>query len=710
MYNDDDFRDEEEVSSSNGNLLLDFYNANKKLVWILIGVIAFVLILSLVSGGCSNNSGETPSTPITMQITDQSKNLSLDNTYKLIASVPGVPTAAQSLSWTSSDPGVATVDNTGLVRGVDYGTATITASYTHTDGETYSASCVVTVSQGDPNTTINKVEFQEGEIMISSGDEYILPVVFTPSNGYLTDIEYSVDDTSVVSVDNTGKIKALRQGQTKVRFTANNNQFTDEIVVNVLTEKITPQVIINPTSIEFLEKLVKMEVGEISNLEYSFAPENAMISNLIWNSSNQDVVTINNGVATALKVGSAEITVRSLTGKSSIMTIEVIDATVPVESISVIGIENNTLSLSPGSTHAITANIIPADATNKNVTYSSSDPSVASVDSLGSVIAHRTGSATITLTTVDGNKTASFTVVVSDNSSGGSQGGSSSGGSSSGGGSSSTDSKDVSLKSNNGSIYSTYTKAVEGGKKDAPTIVTVIYGTNVTDVKWCTNKYGESECDPTKGTSVADGKTFEINADGVTVINYVSYIGSEISTKYTRYVYLNGTTGNDACYKESGSGGSYVWGDYSGQSGYTLDTTATKREDCLAKNNPQVDDSKISAKWTFKDRYFVLGRGDVNEGDIAITNYSSKKITNVYYSIGSTPNTSSATTAYSNSWCGGGGYTGYQGNSHVINYSSPKTSATVHFCAWTDQIVSVIVKYEDGTTSNTATVTITEEE
>ena len=80
-------------------------------------------------------------------------------------------------------------------------------------------------------------------------------------------------------------------------------------------------------------------------------------------------------------------------------------------SVSGVTLDKTTLSLSVGASEHLTATVAPSNATNKNVTWSSSNNSVATVSN-GTVTGHSVGSATITVTTVDGNKTATCDVTV----------------------------------------------------------------------------------------------------------------------------------------------------------------------------------------------------------------------------------------------------------------------------------------------------------
>lgn len=126
-------------------------------------------------------------------------------------------------------------------------------------------------------------------------------------------------------------------------------------------------------------------------------------------SSNSAVASVDaSGRVTAVKVGTATITVTSEDGaKTSSCAVTVVPR--PVESVS---LNKTTLELKEGYSETLIATINPQMATNKNVIWSSSDVTIATVDSYGKVLAKEEGKAIITVTTVDGNKTAQCTVTV----------------------------------------------------------------------------------------------------------------------------------------------------------------------------------------------------------------------------------------------------------------------------------------------------------
>ena len=160
---------------------------------------------------------------------------------------------------------------------------------------------------------------------------------------------------------------------------------------------------------------LELTEGETAQLTATVLPDNATNKNVTWSTSNASIATVDaNGEVTAVSAGTATITATA-DGKSATCTVTVTAATVPVTGVT---LNKTSTSLYVGDTETLTATVEPSDATNKTVTWTSSNPSVATVEN-GVVTAVGAGTATITVTTEDGTKTATCTVTVSRYSSGG---------------------------------------------------------------------------------------------------------------------------------------------------------------------------------------------------------------------------------------------------------------------------------------------------
>lgn len=541
MYNDDDFNEEEEESSSqnqNQNKILEFYEANKKLVWILGGVIIFIIVFSLLLGGNNNNNKQN--NEITVVIDKLNEKISIGNSVKLYANIVNNPNAV--ITWTSSDPSIAKVDpNTGVVTGVNYGTAIITSTYIHTDNKPYYAKCEVVVKEGDPNLLITSVEFPEGDLMMSLGSDYKLSPIIAPKEGYITNLKYTSYNKEVAEVSTDGIVKAKKTGEASVVLKVNDGKFEEEIKVIVIEDSIIPQIVVNPTSINFTEKLKQVEINDTVQLKYDYEPYNTTLSILKWESSDPSIATVENGMIKGVSVGTTEITVTALNGKTAIMTVKVEPENIPVSSITLLS--ESYVTLSVGGIHTIVTNIIPADASDKTLTFTSSNPSVATVDNSGQIKAISTGSARITVTTNDGNKTVTVNVTVQGSSS--SSGGSSSGGSSSGG---STSIGTIKYRDkNNNPAYATIekAKAVNNGNGYVLPITVSVNYEPVDSVKLCVKKCATDSTCPDISCVEKDfvlGSALEFTeGDGLYVIRATKYTNDgRYSATSPNYVYVKG--------------------------------------------------------------------------------------------------------------------------------------------------------------------------
>ena len=168
---------------------------------------------------------------------------------------------------------------------------------------------------------------------------------------------------------------------------------------------------------------VTLKIGESTTLEASITPDNATNKNVTWSSEDSDIASVDkDGEVTAKGEGKTTITVTTADGqKTATCEVTVIEEQDPdpepdPEEIAVEGISLNiqNITLKIGETTTLEASITPDNATNKNVIWSSEDSDIASVDEDGKVTAKEVGKTTITVTTEDGQKTATCEVTVKE--------------------------------------------------------------------------------------------------------------------------------------------------------------------------------------------------------------------------------------------------------------------------------------------------------
>ena len=207
-------------------------------------------------------------------------------------------------------------------------------------------------------------------------------------------IRWSSSDDSVAMVDE-GTVTAHKVGQATIKATCGNKEAS--CVVNVLPIMVE--------EISFNKTSVSLKAGETVTLTATVKPDDATDKTVTWSTSDASVATVNDGVVTAKKVGTATITAKA--GDKS-ATCEITVVATPVTAVT---LNKTYVSLKAGETVTLTATVKPDDATDKTVTWGSSDESVAKVEN-GIVTAIGKGLSTITAKAGDTSATCMVTVSV----------------------------------------------------------------------------------------------------------------------------------------------------------------------------------------------------------------------------------------------------------------------------------------------------------
>ena len=309
-------------------------------------------------------------------------------TDKLTATL--VPADANgTVTWSTSDSSVATVSNDGTVTAVKNGTATVTAKC----GD-LSAQTKVTVINPLKAITITGTTHS-----IKKGQTTQLGLTYDPAD--TTDsvaATWTSSNTSVATVSKTGLVTALKDGSTTIKATVGNVSSTYDIAVKE----------VKLTGIKMEEKSLIHE-GDTKALTVEYTPADTTDDKTVaWSSSDSTVASVdNNGNVTAVKPGSAVITAK--VGSYQATCAVTVDA--PLKEIVT---EKSTIDMVKKQTANIAYSLVPADTTDsKDVTFTSSDETVATVNSDGKVTAKKAGQATVTITGANGVK-ATVTVNVSE--------------------------------------------------------------------------------------------------------------------------------------------------------------------------------------------------------------------------------------------------------------------------------------------------------
>jgi uncharacterized protein YjdB len=357
----------------------------------------FSIVLMLGLAACSESD-----VPVTGVRVDQNTlSLVIGETGNLTATVLPENATNRNVVWTSNNTAVATVNASGTVTAVSEGTATITVT-TADGGHTATSTVTVTATA----VAVTGVTKSVTEVEIVAGNTETLIATIAPADATNQNLTWSSDDETVAEVDAHGVVTAVSAGTAIITVTTvdGGHTATTTVTVNAITVSVT--------GVTLTETDLELVAGNTETLIATSAPADATNKNVMWSSDNETVATVNtNGVVTAVSAGTATITVTTVDGDfTATATITVTPATVSVTGVT---LNETALELIAGETEALIATIAPADATNKNVMWSSDNKTVATVNANGVVTAVSAGTATITVTTEDGDFTATATVTVS---------------------------------------------------------------------------------------------------------------------------------------------------------------------------------------------------------------------------------------------------------------------------------------------------------
>lgn len=300
--------------------------------------------------------------------------------FQLSASVAPVDATNQTLTWTSSDASIATVDEEGNVTILSAGSVTITA----TANNGISASCLITAKAID----VTAVSLSSTSLSLQVGDTETISATVSPTNATDQTIVWSSSNDLIATVDENGLITAKKKGSCNVTATSTNGK-TKSCTVTVSD--------IEPTAIAVSKTSCTLDVDETTTITAILSPTNVTDTDLQWTSSNEAIATVVDGVITAVSAGTTTITVETGNGLTKTITVTVN----PLVATS-ISLNTETATLLVNEQQTLVASILPEKTTDKTITWSSSDESVAKVSSVGKITAVAVGEATITATTANG--------------------------------------------------------------------------------------------------------------------------------------------------------------------------------------------------------------------------------------------------------------------------------------------------------------------
>ena len=349
------------------------------------------------SGGNSNNTGnggsnstEIDVTKVEMDKQTATVDINGENTVQLNAKViPSNANKNTEITWISKKKAVASVNPKGLVTGKTVGNSMIMA----TSQNGYSAECLVVCQAKITGIKINPVTAN-----MTVGQKITLTATTSPE--IVTEkVTWKSRNEDVAKVDNNGNVTGIGKGV--VEIIAQNPGGTIQAVCTVTVK-------INPTGIRlnYSKLVLDKNSSNIPKLEATILPDTTYVNNsIVWDSSNKNVVTVENGNLTLIGNGEAQITVSTENGYTAQCSITVIT---PITSLAV---SPTSETVYVGNTIQLTGTVNPSNTTESTL-WTSSNTDVATVSDTGLVTAKSAGTATITFKNSSGTKLDSCKIIV----------------------------------------------------------------------------------------------------------------------------------------------------------------------------------------------------------------------------------------------------------------------------------------------------------
>lgn len=258
--------------------------------------------------------------------------------------------------------------------------------------------CLINATKHYGAVPVDMVLLSAETLTLKDGETSDLTATVYPSYANNKNVTWESSDTSVATVAD-GTVTCVAPGEAVITIKSVDGNKSASCSVKVLA------IPVNGVTLD--KATLALKVGGTGCLTATVAPDNASYKNVTWESSNTAVATVADGTVTAAAPGEAVITVRTVSGNKTAT------CTVTVSEVRLTGIalDKSEAELAEGEKLTLTVSFTPADAANKNVTWSSSDETVATVAG-GEVTAVKAGKAVIKAVAADGGYEAKCEITV----------------------------------------------------------------------------------------------------------------------------------------------------------------------------------------------------------------------------------------------------------------------------------------------------------
>ena len=362
-------------------------------------------ITSTVTVNVTNDSSVSSIIEVS-SVTLNKTNLSLTTgeTQNLIATVLPDNAFNKNITWTSTNPSIASVNN-GLVRANSEGIAIITAKGSNDK----TATCIVTVT--DPvntNIEVSSITLNKTNINLEKDHTETLVAIINPNNATDKTITWTSSDPSIASVSASGVVEGISKGEAVITARSVNNK-TATCTVNVTETTVIPTVY--ATSVVLDKENINLEIGASDKINATVNPSDTTNKLITWTSSDSTVASVDaTGNVTGVGSGTAIITASTV---NNITSTCIITVSSPIINVATVTLDIDSKTLEVGDSYSLVATVLPSNATNKTLTWTSSNPTAVSVDQSGNITAIGGGVSVITAR-ANNNVYAQSTIIVNE--------------------------------------------------------------------------------------------------------------------------------------------------------------------------------------------------------------------------------------------------------------------------------------------------------
>ncbi len=325
------------------------------------------------------------------------ETLWVGETTQATAAITPADASITDVTWTSRNESVATVDANGVVTAVSKGSAYIVAAAV--DGSGRMGNVTVRVKQQPTAITLSSTD-----LVVNMGQAQNLRATVAPTNADDKKVTWESSDPSVATVNNSGRITPVSVGEATITCRSTNFPSvyaTCKVTVNQLVEKVI-----------FSTKTVTVDVGSTITVAPQITPANATNQSVTYKTSNANIATVDaDGTVHGVKRGTVTITATAADGSKRSGTIKVS----VLQPVTGVHMYSDTIRVDVRESVTGRAVLEPTDASNLNMTWTSADPSIATVkgkQNRPTVTGVRWGETTITGVTEDGGYTTTATIMV----------------------------------------------------------------------------------------------------------------------------------------------------------------------------------------------------------------------------------------------------------------------------------------------------------